>query len=49
MCEAHSDADIGTIRHENQIASLGFLRAADSAWNTAGTAAFCGNNVHISG
>jgi hypothetical protein len=37
------------IRHENQVASLGFSRAEQSARDAAGTAAFCGNNVPISG
>jgi hypothetical protein len=42
-------ADIGTIRRENQVASLEFSRAEQSARDAAGTAAFCGNNVPISG
>jgi hypothetical protein len=40
---------LGTIWLENQIASLGFSRAVRSARDTAGTAAFCRNNIPISG
>ncbi len=40
---------MGTIGHENQIASLGFSRTNESAPYITGAVMFYGNNVPISG
>ncbi len=40
---------MGTVRHENNTASLGFSRADRSAPDTARSAVLYGNNVPISG